>query len=377
MCWFIPDFFCSVVERWHDALIFSNNFSLCGVSCLLFCCKAVVLNREDVGLDAVLLRTRNTRVKKQIHSAGALGVISRGSLGSSIPEFSVVPLDLSGLRQLLQGPLRWLLPPLLRRQQSLLYVGRLHYPDVMSIAPDAMSMPLLGDYMREEGIHFALTPGQVATPQWVNFRTEPIMLMRINPQWQEFSDYLADLNSKHRVKARRVLAISEPLQFQLLDAAGLNEHRGMLDALFAGLKQRVPFMLGSLNTRSFEEQKEYYGDKLHLRLYKVEGKPVGFISLLEEEGTLYALHACSAPAENKHLHIYQRMLYDAVNLAISQRCSMLHMGRTAAGIKSSIGAEPVEGHYSVYARGVLMRFILRILARWAKPDEEPIRKAFR
>jgi hypothetical protein len=337
----------------------------------------VVLNREDAGWDAEILRARNMRVKKQIHSAGALGVISRGSLGSSIPEFSVVPLDLSGLRQLLQGPLRGLLPPLLRRKQSLLYVGRLHYPDVMSIAPDAMAMPLLGDYMREEGIHFALAPGQVSTPQWVNFRTEPIMLMRINPQWQKFSDYLADLNSKHRVKARRVLAISEPLHFQLLDAAGLNEHRDMLDGLFAGLKQRVPFMLGSLNTRFFLEQKEYYGDNLHLRLYKVEGKPVGFISLLEEEGTLYALHACSAPDENKHLHIYQRMLYDAVNLAISQRCSMLHMGRTAAGIKSSIGAEPVEGHYSVYARGILMRFILRILARWAKPDEEPIRKAFR
>ena len=306
-----------------------------------------------------------------------MGAFSRGSLGASVPEYSVVPLDLSGLRQLLRGPLRLLLPPLLRWQPRLLYVGRLHYPDVLSCAPAEASTPLLSHFMREEGLRFALAPGRVQLSGWVPFRTEPIMQLNIPTQWRHMDDYLSTLNSKHRVKAKRIMAVSAPLTMRLLDASDLNEHREALDALFAGLKQRVPFMLGAINTRFFEEQKDHYGDRLHLRLYELEGKPVGFMTLWEEAGTLYALHACTLPAENKRLHIYQRMLYDSVALAISQRCSQLHMGRTAAGIKSSIGAEPVEGHYSVYARGVLTRFILRILARWARPDEEPIRKAFR
>ncbi|MEY3983984.1 MAG: hypothetical protein RL160_1543 [Bacteroidota bacterium] len=316
-------------------------------------------------------------VGKQIHSAGAFGALSRGSLGAYIPEYSVVPLEHSGLRQLLRGPLRLLLPPLLRRQHRLLYVGRLHYPDVMSRPPAQDSMPLITNFMCAEGLRFALAPGKVQVPGWIPFRTEPIMLLNIPLQWQHTDDYLSNMNSKHRVKAKRIMAVSAPLTMRLLEVADLNEERSTLDALFAGLKQRIPFMLGALNTKFFEEQKDHYGDRLHLRLYELEGKPVGFITLLEEAGTLYALHACTLPAENKRLHIYQRMLYDAVSLAIIKRCSQLHMGRTATGIKSSIGAEPVEGYYSVYARGVLMRFILRILARWVRPDEEPIRKAFR
>lgn len=335
------------------------------------------MNRVAGSTSAEKSHASNRRVNKQIHSAGAIGALSRGSLGDSIPEYSVVPLDLSGLRQLLQGPLRLLLPLLLRWESRLLYVGRMHYPDVLSCAPEEASTPLLTHFMREEELRFALAPGQVPASGWVPFRTEPIMQLNILPHWQQMDDYLSTLNSKHRVKAKRIMAVSAPLTMRLLEASDLNAHRAALDALFAGLKQRVPFMLGSINTRFFEEQKAFYGDRLHLRLYELEGQLVGFMTLLEEAGTLFALHACTLPAENKRLHIYQRMLYDAVALAISKRCSMLHMGRTAAGIKSSIGAEPVEGHYSVYARGALMRFILRILARWARPDEEPIRKAFR
>lgn len=316
-------------------------------------------------------------VGRQIHSAAAIGASSRSSLGAYIPEYSVVPLEHSGLRQLLRGPLRLLLPPLLRRQHSLLYVGRLHYPDVMSRPPAQDSMRRITNFMCERGLRFALAPGKVRVPGWIHFRTEPIMQLNIPSQWRHMDDYLSTLNSKYRVKAKRIMALSAPLTMRLLEVADLNQERPTLDAMFALLKQRVPFMLGAINTRFFEEQKDHYGDRLHLRLYELEGKPVGFMSLLEEAGTLYALQACTLPAENKRLHIYQRMLYDAVALAINQKCNLLHMGRTAAGIKSSIGAEPVEGHYSVYARGVLMRLILRILAPWARPYEEPIRKAFR
>lgn len=355
----------------------TNNTRRIGVFISLFCCKAVAVNREEERIRVGAMKVRNGRVKKLKHSASAIGALSRGSLGTSIPEYSVIPLDLTGLRQLLHGVLRRLLLPLLPRNPRLLYLGRLHYPDVMSQPPDAEALPLLQHFMREEGIRFALAPGLVQVPGWVHFPTEPLMQLQLHSEWGQFSDYLSALNSKHRVKARRVLSISESLQFRTLDANALHEHKPMIDALFIGLKQRVTFMLGALNTHFFEEQKEYYGDKLHLRLYETAGKPVGFISLLEEGGTLYALHACSDPMENKRLHIYQRMLYDVVDLAISLRCQTLHLGRTAAGIKSSIGAEPLPAYYSVYARTALLRSALRILARWARPDQEPIRKAFR
>jgi len=312
-----------------------------------------------------------------LHTAAAIGALRCGSLSPKLPEYSVLPLELTRLRSLLSGPLSFALLRLLHRESRLLYAGRLHYPDVLSTPLVLDSMPALGSLMRSEQMNYALAPGTVDLPGWVRFRTEPVMRLNLDSAWNQFSDYLAALNSKHRVKARRVQALSQELTYSLLDLQDLRTNRHLLDGLFTDLKQRLPFMLGVINTRFFEEQAEHYGNRLQLRLYRQGPKAVGFISLLQQDGVLYALQACAEPEENKRLHVYQRMLYDALDLAIRQRCTSLHLGRTAAGIKSSIGAEPLPGFYSVYARGSLRRLALRILARWAKPEQQPIRKTFR
>ena len=41
---------------------------------------------------------------------------------------------------------------------------------------------------------------------------------------------------------------------------------------------------------------------------------------------------------NKQLAIYQRMLYDYIQIAIKQQLKVINFGRTASEIKSSIGA---------------------------------------
>ncbi len=51
---------------------------------------------------------------------------------------------------------------------------------------------------------------------------------------------------------------------------------------------------------------------------------------------------------NKSHAIYQRMLYDYIDIAIKQKLSTLNFGRTASEIKSSVGAIPQ--HLTVYIR---------------------------
>ncbi len=51
---------------------------------------------------------------------------------------------------------------------------------------------------------------------------------------------------------------------------------------------------------------------------------------------------------NKSNAIYQRMLYDYIDIAIKQKLSTINFGRTASEIKSSVGAIPE--HLTVYIR---------------------------
>ena len=43
---------------------------------------------------------------------------------------------------------------------------------------------------------------------------------------------------------------------------------------------------------------------------------------------------------NREYAVYQRMLYDYIQIAIENRLQQINFGRTASEIKSSVGAEP-------------------------------------
>ena len=79
---------------------------------------------------------------------------------------------------------------------------------------------------------------------------------------------------------------------------------------------------------------------------------------------------------NKEYSIYQRMLYDFVDLSIKIKAPELRLGRTAELIKSSIGAEPVDmklyvRHINTISNKLLTTFISSI-----SPKEFELRLPF-
>jgi hypothetical protein len=79
---------------------------------------------------------------------------------------------------------------------------------------------------------------------------------------------------------------------------------------------------------------------------------------------------------NRDYGIYQRMLYDYVEIAIERRCSYLVFGRTAAEIKSSVGAFPVDLTVLMRHRKRISNTLLSLILTYVKPSVFPQRQPY-
>jgi hypothetical protein len=83
-------------------------------------------------------------------------------------------------------------------------------------------------------------------------------------------------------------------------------------------------------------------------------------------------YSCSA-----EYAVYSRMLYDYIELAILQRSAMVVFGRTAAEIKSTVGAIPVSMYCSIRHPKRISNYVMSCVMNYVKPGTYPIRQPWK
>jgi hypothetical protein len=80
---------------------------------------------------------------------------------------------------------------------------------------------------------------------------------------------------------------------------------------------------------------------------------------------------------NQEYAIYQRMLYDYVQLAIEKRRKELRFGRTAGEIKSTIGAQPVNMKLFIRHQNKIKNSLLKPIINSIIPSAFELRNPFK
>jgi hypothetical protein len=75
--------------------------------------------------------------------------------------------------------------------------------------------------------------------------------------------------------------------------------------------------------------------------------------------------------------VYSRMLYDFIELAIAQHSAMVVFGRTAAEIKSTVGALPVNMYCSIRHPRRISNYVMSCVMSYVKPGTYPIRQPWK
>jgi hypothetical protein len=177
---------------------------------------------------------------------------------------------------------------------------------------------------------------------YYSFNVEPNMVLQLDENWNDFQDYLGAMKTKFRVKAKRALKLSGDLVVKETSVENIKTFLPEITKLYKKVSDKADFNLGDFNLETYMSLKNKLGDKYILKTYWYQGKIVGFMSGVVNTNSLDA-HFVGIDYElNRTLAIYQRMLYDYVEIAIDKQLKTINFGRTASEIKSSIGAIPQE-----------------------------------
>ncbi|MBL7811741.1 MAG: GNAT family N-acetyltransferase [Bacteroidetes bacterium] len=267
------------------------------------------------------------------------------------------------------------------RRHSICVAGNACAPGFVLPLPDAtQGMEQFQFDEREHcGTLILNVPGIPILKDAIVFQAHPFMKLNIHSQWENLEQYLGAMHSKYRVRARKALQCSGHLQTQSfsgqqLDALLLSRCAWLLaETLRNKTLALSPDLAGMLSAF-----RDTYKERFAIHTYTENGELRGFISTLEDGKQLHALHLGYDAAIARDTHIYQRMMYDRVGQAIESRAEVLHLGRTATEIKSTLGAVPVPNSFAVYVRNPMLRAMVAWWKkRWYKPAEYTLREPFK
>ena len=199
------------------------------------------------------------------------------------------------------------------------------------------------------------------------FSVEPNMRLQINENWRNFDDYLASMKTKFRVKAKKAFQQSSSIIIKEITLENIDEMLPKMTALYTKVALNAGFNLGVFNLETYRNLKENFGDNYILKSYCLDDKIVGFISGSINQNSLDAHFVGIDYQLNREHAIYQRMLYDYIEIAISKKLKIINFGRTASEIKSSVGAVPQDLTMYLRHKKTIKNKILKLFLQRVQP----------
>jgi hypothetical protein len=210
-----------------------------------------------------------------------------------------------------------------------------------------------------------------------DIRIDVNMVLKMRPDWLSWDDYLSDLTTKFRTKAKGVYKKSTEISSKDLSASQISKYSNQIDELHMEVIHRAKFGMGKLNSQTFEAIKRNLPDHFNLTGYFLDEKMIGFSSFMRYNHILEANFVGIKYDINAKYAIYQRMLCDFIKVTIRMNCIELRLGRTAEEIKSSFGAEPVQMKLLIKHRNSVTNKLIKPFVKSIEPTRFKFKKPFK
>ncbi len=209
-----------------------------------------------------------------------------------------------------------------------------------------------------------------------SFQADVNMVLRIHPTWKTFADYLQSMKAKYRTKANSAYKKSENLIIRSLSSEEIAEHQNDIQRLFSNVLNKSEYRYGENYPASFSALKENLGDLFICKGVFLDAELIAFSTAFVNAVALEANYVGIDYKYNTEYAVYERLLYDYVEQAITLKVSELHLGRTSELIKSAVGAVPVA--MTLYARHTskIKNVLLKPVLENIEPSAFELRKPF-
>lgn len=182
--------------------------------------------------------------------------------------------------------------------------------------------------------------------------------MEIEILWNSWEEYMADLLSKYRVRAKKIIKNSKSLEMKEFSLDDMIEHEESIFNMYMDLISRSEFTMGTSGPKFFTKMKEKVGDNYLCYGYFLDGKLLGFLTGFLTPNILESHFIGFDHSKIRSHGFYQRILQDFLRLAIEHKVPRLTYGRTAMEIKSTLGAEPKNMDSFMWAKSKVVHALL-------------------
>lgn len=201
------------------------------------------------------------------------------------------------------------------------------------------------------------------------FHSEPDLQLTIDPAWKTMDDYLQSLQSKYRVRAKKILKESADLEVRPLLLEEIKQYNEKIFALNRQVMKHVKFSLGDISSTYFYDIASYFGERFTMNGYFKDGELIGFSSLITENKILNSHFIGMNYNFINASKLYNRILYDNLQFGIAHQLHLVKYGRTATEIKTTVGAKPLAMvNFIKYQNSMINQFVPRVLKLLKAPE---------
>jgi hypothetical protein len=217
--------------------------------------------------------------------------------------------------------------------------------------------------LRQEGFH--------------RVESEADMVMHLPNHWIIPADYLNSLRAKYRTRLHRTLKASAAVVFRELNLPEIEAESDRLYDLYSNVVDGVKLTLARLPHAFFTAQKKIEPERYRVFGYFLEDKMIAFTSAYLNGQSLEVHYIGWQNETVRDLKLYERMLYEMILFGIRERVSIIHFGRTAGEVKSTMGAVPREMNGYVYHTRKIRNRFLGMMAKTLKATPVVYRSPFK
>jgi hypothetical protein len=211
----------------------------------------------------------------------------------------------------------------------------------------------------------------VKTDGYNEFQVEPNFVFELKTAWKTLDEYMNDLASKYRVRAKRAFKkLGTDVEKKEFFEERIMANQLEINALYAQVSKNSGFNLVDLHTDYFLQMKTDLGDRFRLFGYFLDQKLIGFYTTISNGEELEAHFLGYDASLNHDRQIYLNMLFDLIKLGIECQFKRVIFSRTAHEIKSSVGAEPIEMSLFMKHDNLIVNRLLLTILRILSPREK-------
>jgi hypothetical protein len=214
--------------------------------------------------------------------------------------------------------------------------------------------------------------------KYTDFLVEPNLVVDLPASINSLNDYIQLFSKKYRNRAKNILKTGDVLVRKDLSEQEIKDHEREIYQLYESVYEKAKFKLLKLPPNYFSEVKRLYPGSFLVKGFFLEGKLVAFSSgFLMDDETLEAHYIGFDYELNHEYELYQNILYQNIELAISNKRARVNLGRTAAEIKTTVGAKPVNLICYTKPQNTISKLILKPFIGFLQPAPWTPRNPFK